>query len=453
MNSKKRILSLIMAVLMFITFVPAQTFANTSNFVEPKQNVVNGHKEGDKLVFDVLTAKNPRRYKQQTSGFSLFRAGEAATIDQQVKIDLSTVGLGENSSAFDWSLLPDGLKVTVYFTDQSGLETEKQVVTLTQAQPSQTVTLKVPATGGTGKLHAEIPDIDNNLAIRVIRTGEATVDTKVGDGDWSFDVQVSEITNPVINLEVKDPYGKPATAAGDVQAKLHVAGLDGEPDGLDIPFTISQGNTSFNLKEAELLNGDYDLTELNYPGTSPTLTVDNEKSGKLTLGTGEDAVDYKVEKKYDIKKGGTITLTSQPKVIVPQGPSDTTPTGYVRVTFDPTSEGTITGLAQGAKLEFDVRDDVAWNDAAVTAKIPAKAEYTDDTKSFIKWQDSDDGNAGVPATGEVSTKTFTALFAADIIPFDPTNPNDPDKDKPSNDYVTVTLDANGGTFEAGTKTA
>ena len=61
MNSKKRILSLIMAVLMIITFVPAQTFANTSNFVEPKQNVVNGHKEGGKLVFDVLEAKNPRK--------------------------------------------------------------------------------------------------------------------------------------------------------------------------------------------------------------------------------------------------------------------------------------------------------------------------------------------------------------------------------------------------------
>lgn len=107
MNSKKRILSLIMAVLMIITFVPAQTFADTRNFVEPKQNVVNGHKEGDKLVFDVLKAKNPRRYKQQTSGFRLFGAGPAATVDQKVKIDLKTVGLGgEDANTFDWTLLP-----------------------------------------------------------------------------------------------------------------------------------------------------------------------------------------------------------------------------------------------------------------------------------------------------------------------------------------------------------
>lgn len=271
MNSKKRILSLIMAVLMFITFVPAQTFANTSNFVEPKQNVVNGHKEGDKLVFDVLTAKNPRRYKQQAQGGRFFAPGPAGTIDQNVTVSLETVGLNGGTN-FDWSLLPGGIKVTVYFTDQGGLATEKKEVTLTQTNSSQTVTLQVPATGGTGKLHAEIPDIDNNLAIRVIRSGEATVDTKVGDGDWSFDVQVSEITNPVINLEVKDPYGKPVTAAGDVVAKLHVDGLEGS--GLDVPFTIEPSENSFNLKNAELLNGEeYDLTELNYPGTNPTLLL------------------------------------------------------------------------------------------------------------------------------------------------------------------------------------
>ncbi|WP_036762432.1 hypothetical protein, partial [Peptostreptococcus sp. MV1] len=364
MNKPKRILSLFLAIVMILSVFPTSLFAaEAKDEVKTKTEVVQSHKVGDKLVFDVLKARSHRLYKAKAQGNRFFSPGSPATVDQNVTIDLRTVGLGEDSTSFDWSLLPSGLKVTVYFTDQGGTESERQEVTLTQSNLSQDVTLKVPATGGTGKLHAEIPDIDNNLAIRVIRSGESTADTTVGSGDWSFTVDVSEITSPVINLVVKDPYGNPATAAGDVAAKLNVAGLGGEQGGLDIPFTISQGNTSFNLKQAELLNGeDYDITELNYPGDSPTLTVDNETSGKLTLGTGADAVEYKVAKAYSIKDGGTITLTSQPKVIVPVPGNDgnlpNVPDGYERLTFDATADGKI-GTVQ--KVAFDVLSGTKYN--------------------------------------------------------------------------------------------
>ncbi|MDU1176824.1 MAG: hypothetical protein E7D52_07175, partial [Peptoniphilus harei] len=417
MNKHKRILSLFLAILMILSVFPTSIFA-AEDEVKTKTEVVKSHKEGDKLVFDVLKAKNPRRYKAKAQGNRFFSPGAPATIDQKVKIDLNTVGLGENSTSFDWNLLPSGLKVTVYFTDQGGIESEKQVVTLTQSALSQEVTLKVPATGGTGKLHAEIPDIDNNLAIRVLRTGESTADTTVGKGDWSFTVSVSEITSPVINLEVKDPYGKPATAAGDVKAKLHVDGLDGS--GLDIPFTISQGNTSFNLRESEILTGeDYDATELNYPGTNPTLTVEGETSGKLTLGTGEDAVEYKVAKTYSITVGGTITLTSQPKVIVPQNPTDKTPEGYVRVTFDPTTEGTIPGKAKGATKFYDVLKGTDWNEAS----FDGLGNPTHETKTFAGWFDGKTKLAD--KTGEVSETTFTAKYSEDIVP------QKPGEDKPN----------------------
>ena len=402
---------------MILSVFPTSIFA-AEDEVKTKTEVVKSHKEGDKLVFDVLKAKNPRRYKAKAQGNRFFSPGAPATIDQKVKIDLNTVGLGENSTSFDWNLLPSGLKVTVYFTDQGGIESEKQVVTLTQSALSQEVTLKVPATGGTGKLHAEIPDIDNNLAIRVLRTGESTADTTVGKGDWSFTVSVSEIISPVINLEVKDPYGKPATAAGDVKAKLHVDGLDGS--GLDIPFTISQGNTSFNLRESEILTGeDYDATELNYPGTNPTLTVEGETSGKLTLGTGEDAVEYKVAKTYSITVGGTITLTSQPKVIVPQNPTDKTPEGYVRVTFDPTTEGTIPGKAKGATKFYDVLKGTDWNEAS----FDGLGNPTHETKTFAGWFDGKTKLAD--KTGEVSETTFTAKYSEDIVP------QKPGEDKPN----------------------
>ena len=444
MNNIKRILSLVMSILMIITCIPSQVFAGTSTLGVEKQNVINGHKDGDKIVFDILTAKNPRRYKQQTNGFSLFRAGEAEIIDQNVKIDLNALGIGGENN-FDWTLLPGGLKVQVYFTDQSGVETEKQEVTLTKTNTTQDITLKVPANGGTGKLHAEIPSIDGNIAIRIIRTGESTVKTTVGKGDWSFKVEISEIANPVINLVVKDPYGNTAAAAGGVKAKLHVDGFDGS--GLDIKFTISQGDTSFNLRESEILTGeDYDATELNYPGASPALTVEGEKQGKLTLGKGENAVEYKVVKTYLIQDGGTITLTSQPTVIVPTPGSDGTlpgvPKGYARVTFDPTAEGTIPGKAKAETKVFDVLDGTTW-EAARTAKPVAVAEPknpTHATLNFVAWIDNQ-GEEGkkvlAKKEGNVTTTTFTAEYGEKV-------KDDNGKTDPDEGYKFVTFDFNGG---------
>ena len=457
MNKHKRILSLFLAILMILSVFPTSLFA-AKDEVKTKTEVVKSYKEGDKLVFDVLKAKNPRRYNQQAQGGRFFASGPAATIDQKVTVSLRAVGLNEGGKAFDWSSLPSGLKVTVYFTDQGGTESERQEVTLTQTNSSQEVTLKVPATGGTGKLHAEIPDIGDNLAIRVIRSGESTADTTVGKGDWSFTVSVSEITSPVISLEVKDPYGKPATAAGAVKAKLHVDGL--EQEGLDIPFTISQGDSSFNLKKAELLNGDYyDLTELNYPGADPILTVEGEtQDNKLTLGTGENAVEYKVTKTYTIEDGGTITLTSQPKVIVPtpdaNGDLPGVPANYNRVIFDPTAEGTITGKQAGETKLFDVLEGTTWDEAK--AATPAVAEPgdptpTDDTKNFVAWKDNDGKGQKLSektGTDTVAQTTFTATYSDDIVP---QKPGEEKPDVPDNFVLVEFLPGTNGNLEGTTK--
>ncbi len=451
---------------MILSVFPTSIFATAKNNVGSENQIVKGHKKGDKLVFDVLKAKNPRKYKAQAPGVTAFRTGEAATVDQKVKIDLKAVGLGENSSSFDWNLLPNGLKVTVYFTDQGGTESERQEVTLTESNSSQEVTLKVPATGGTGVLHAETTELDSNLAIRVIKTGTSTANTTVGSGDWSFGVQISEITSPVINLVVKDPYGKPATAAGDVAAKLHVDGLEGS--GLDVPFTIAAGNQGFNLKNAELFDGEnYDSTELNYPGTSPTLTVEGETAeNKLTLGTGKNAVEYKVTKTYSIQDGGTITLTSQPKVLTPQYPNNPgpIPDGYARLIFKADQKadqannvaavsGTFTkGNDNDKQRVIDVKAGTAWGDAKVTAAIGAvtNPQAIDDNLKLVfeKWNPelatTLTGNAA-----ENENKTFNAVYTAkytkdEIIPF---LPNDTEPDKGSdgkiipNDYILVTFQA------------
>lgn len=87
MNKHKRILSLFLAIVMILSVFPTSIFAEVNDEVKTKTEVVQSHKEGDKLVFDVLKAKNPRRYKAQAPGYRSFAPGPAATIDQKVKID------------------------------------------------------------------------------------------------------------------------------------------------------------------------------------------------------------------------------------------------------------------------------------------------------------------------------------------------------------------------------
>ncbi|MCZ3676161.1 hypothetical protein L2721_11250, partial [Lactobacillus crispatus] len=101
---------------------------------------------------------------------------------------------------------------------------------------------------------------------------------------------------------------------------------------------------------------------------------------------------------------GTYTAqyedTDKVKTPDPKKPGDT-PEGYVRVTFDATKDGNI----DGNQFKYlDVRSDVTWDDAAVTAKIPATAAYKDATKEFTNW------NPTVPTTGTVAEGTYTAQY-------------------------------------------
>lgn len=71
MNKHKRILSLFLAILMILSVFPTSIFA-AEDEVKTKTEVVKSHKEGDKLVFDVLKAKSPRRYKTKAQGNRFF---------------------------------------------------------------------------------------------------------------------------------------------------------------------------------------------------------------------------------------------------------------------------------------------------------------------------------------------------------------------------------------------
>ena len=115
------------------------------------------------------------------------------------------------------------------------------------------------------------------------------------------------------------------------------------------------------------------------------------------------------------------------------------PTGRVRITFDAGEGNTIDGTNRYKYI--DVLENTPWTDAKVTKEIPAGAKYKDTTKEFDKW------NEDVPTTGNVETKTFTAVYkdAAKVVVPNPTNPGTVPTGR-----VRVTFDAGEGNTIDGT---
>ena len=76
-------------------------------------------------------------------------------------------------------------------------------------------------------------------------------------------------------------------------------------------------------------------------------------------------------------------------------------------------------------------------------------------KTFDKWTEDKAGKTAYVEKAFTEDATIYASYKADgnIIPFDPNDPNGPTPNPDPNKYATVTLDANGGSFEQGTKYA
>lgn len=355
MIKQKKIFSFILAMIFLITCLPAGARASMDRKAPQRQEVVNGRQEGDKLVFRVLEAKNKKPAKKirkrrslATRAMSLFGldvsenlnspgVGSSQTISQKVNVTLDAKGLnyGDNMST---NLIPDGLKVKLNFarTGQSDKIVASKEITVPKSGAAQ-AELDIPADISTGVLYAEIQNPDDNVNIRIVKGGDATVDTQVdADSTWDFTFEVIEIVHPLIKLEAKDPYGQDASVTDNLSVKF-------KNKDLEVPFELSTAKSEYNIKNNPMFaeGGEGDINELNNydENNKPSLTVDNatgnETDGyKVTLGE----TDYKVEKKYDYQTGGLITLTSLPDAMVPPKKDDgtpvSTPEGYVRLTFD-----------------------------------------------------------------------------------------------------------------------
>lgn len=213
MIKQKKIFSFILAMILLITCLPAGASASMDRKAPQRQEVVNGRQEGDKLVFRVLEAKNKKPAKKirkrrslATRALSFFGmdvsenlnspgVGSSQTISQKVNVTLDAKGLnyGDNMST---DLIPDGLSVKLFFSATGQEESPAAAKEINVPKTGSVVAeLDIPSNISTGVLYAEIQNPDDNVNIRIVKGGDATVDTQVdADSTWDFTFEVIELS-------------------------------------------------------------------------------------------------------------------------------------------------------------------------------------------------------------------------------------------------------------------
>lgn len=209
----------------------------------------------------------------------------------------------------------------------------------------------------------------------------------------------------------------------------------------------------------------YELTKLKDPTSGeeteirmPIGTAIVDKDGNYTtyirpakkVGTEVGAVVTENGKESPLAK----TTVTENAGIIPFDPNDPNPTPnpddkrYVTVTLDANGGQ----FAQGTKSSFYVLKTYEvkpadFDQARLGLEAPAN-------KAFDKWtEDQDNKTAFTGKTFDKDATIYAGYKANDnVIPFDPNDPNKPDNPDP-NKYVTVSLNANGGSFAAGTKSS
>ena len=172
------------------------------------------------------------------------------------------------------------------------------------------------------------------------------------------------------------------------------------------------------------------------PGEDPVGTGDN-KFVKWTYDDNGTETEYKLSEKprHQFEKATTITAQYESDVI-PQTGNDkptTVPSNYVSVTFDPTANGTL----EGTKI-FWVNPD---KEVTIPVGTPSGKEYF----TFTEWKINDTSYNPKDKKQFTKNTKVTANYkeAPNIIPYDPTDFNDPKIVRPDG-YVRVTFAADTG---------
>ena len=348
------------------------------------------------------------------------------------------------------------------------------VPVITVKPGEKTITLSNVDTADTDKMYLNVAGEDYSL-INSTAAGVWILEKPDGDkvnvniengNELVFNLGSDLKPNDKIKLTAVDKFINPASTIKTVDRFEKPSAPTVEARNVESDRTTVKGTSAYPGKTVNL----YEVTSKTDPETQE-VTKDYKLIGTVLVGDdGNYRIDLKGPDGKAYKPGTVIGASvvvngvesdiAEDTVIVdsdiipfdpddPNKPDNPDKDKYVTVTLD-ANGGT---FLPGTKSAFHVKKDrVLKAEDFEEARLRLQAPID---KTFDKWLIEENGNKVEYTERKFDADaTIYASYKADgnIIPFDPDDPNKPDK--PDKDkYVTVTLNANGGTFDKGTKSA
>ena len=410
--------------------------ADESKTVE--SNEITGKIEEDKEVFTFDLSKLIKKESGARMSLKAMPARaprRAPAVQYDTTVNIKTKGL--NGKEFDWDALPNKeFKLIAKWETTDGQKHEKTFATITEAGTT-TYNVGWPVDGTMKGNASVVTNYNKNIEVRVAITTASGIG---GAGKLVFDIKLTELAEPRVNVKYVDPYGRPITDTADLPAATDIMPKVTADERTDVEIELPKEDGQINMRESD----DIDEDELNTADTGLTYKVDNKaKDDKVTIGGKEYKLDISQPSAKEI---GTIKMIYQKDVLVPPTKDDGSgdpvypAEGYVRLTFDANEnkQDGITGkhtagAYQGKQKSYiDVKQGVQYDNANLQAAIKELA--TTGTKDGVTYEQDatqaweDDKKAAIPTKGEVVEKTYYARYAKsnkDIIPYEPTDPKNP----------------------------
>lgn len=350
-----------------------------------------------------------------------------------------------------------------------------KVPVITVKPGEKTITLSQVDTADTDKMYLNVASEDYSLTnstaagVWILEKPDGDkVNVNLKDGnELVFDVGSDLKPNDKIKLTAVDKFINPASTIKTVDRFEKPSAPTVEARNVESDKTTVKGTSAYPGKTVNL----YEVTSKTDLETQE-VTKDYKLIGTVLVGDdGNYRIDLKGPDGKAYKPGTVIGASvvvngvesdiAEDTVIVdsdiipfdpddPNKPDNPDKDKYVTVTLD-ANGGT---FLPGTKSAFHVKKDRVlkvedFEDAQLRLQAPID-------KTFDKWLLDKDQKTAFPEEGKKFNvdATIYASYKADgnIIPFDPDDPNKPDKPDDEK-YVTVSLDANGGSFDKGTKSA
>ncbi|MEQ3347291.1 hypothetical protein, partial [Peptoniphilus senegalensis] len=419
MKFNKRLLSFFLAVLMVVSTFGDSVYAITENAKANstnKKTEIEGKVEGDKEVFtfDLSEFKSKESVAPMTAKAMPARAPRRAPVQWDTQVNITTIGL--NGKAFDWTALPNKeFKLIAKWETTDGQKHEKIFATITEAK-TYYENVGWPVDGTMVGNASVVTNYNGNIEVRVaITSGSATG----GSAKLTFDITLTELAEPRVNIEYIDPYGRPITDQADLPSDADTMPKVTAEELSDVAIELPKTKGQINMRDS----GDIDDDELNTAENGLTYKVDGkEDEAKVTIGGKEYKLDIS---QPNAKEIATIKMVYQKDVVIPPTKDDGNPVdpaeGYVRLTFD-ANENKVDGVigkhnagdyAGQQKSYIDVKEGLDYTNANLQAAIKALATtgtkvVNGETKTYT--QDAE--NPWTPKVPADATKVAIATYNA-----------------------------------------